>query len=278
MQADLFSNAVQQIDLPNADIRYCSDFLSDHQQLYQQLQQQLHWQQDTIAMYGKQLAIPRLNCWYGDAQANYGYSGIALAPQPWTVLLQQLKTAVDNFIETTDLRYRAFNSVLGNYYRDQRDSVAWHSDDERELGEQPVIASLSFGESRRFSLKHKYDSTLKPVHLELAPGSLLIMAGQTQSHWQHQVPKSSRPCNGRINLTFRQVAATGVVQQGPHSVEGKDTVPGNVQGTVQSTVQRNSRDTGRGTAQDDQKYSARNNHQTSEFQTSIRPHRGNNGA
>jgi len=207
MQPDLFSNTVQPIDLPNADIRYYGDFLSDHQPIYQQLQQQLHWQQDTIAMYGKQLVIPRLNCWHGDAQADYGYSGIALKPQPWTALLQQLKTKVERFITATDLHYRAFNSVLGNYYRDQHDSVAWHSDDEQELGEQPLIASLSFGDSRRFSLKHKYDSSIKPVHIELAPGSLLIMAGQTQSHWQHQVAKSSRPCGGRINLTFRQVAA-----------------------------------------------------------------------
>jgi len=206
MQPDLFSNAVQPIDLPNADIRYCSDFLGEHQHIYQQLQQQLHWQQDTIAMYGKQLAVPRLNCWHGDAAADYGYSGIVLKPQPWTELLQQLRSDVENYIASTDLQQRTFNSVLGNYYRDQRDSVAWHSDDERELGEQPLIASLSFGDSRRFSLKHKYDNSIKPVHIELAPGSLLIMAGQTQSHWLHQVPKSSRPCGGRINLTFRQVA------------------------------------------------------------------------
>lgn len=205
MQNDLFSEVDTgtitgtDLRLQDAIVRYYPDFVENHDIVYRQLLSELCWQQDTIDMYGKSVLIPRLNAWHGDANARYGYSGIALQPAAWTPLLSSLKKSLENFLECR------FNSVLANYYRHENDSVAWHSDDERELGFQPVIASLSFGQTRRFSLKHKFDRAIKIAHVDLQGGSLLFMGGDTQSHWRHQVAKMTAPCEGRINLTFRHV-------------------------------------------------------------------------
>jgi alkylated DNA repair dioxygenase AlkB len=101
----------------------------------------------------------------------------------------------------------SFNSVLLNYYRDHRDSMGFHSDDERELGPRPTIASLSLGEERTFILKSKADKSLRPVRLKLNSGSLLVMKGDTQTNWKHAIHKETRPCGPRINLTFRYIHA-----------------------------------------------------------------------
>ncbi len=199
-QQDFFSSAVNNLALPNAEVRYYPDFIEHEEALFEQLVTEICWQQDTLEMYGKPIPIPRLNAWYGDAGADYSYSGIYLRPLVWTPLLSSLKANVESFLNSR------FNSMLANFYRDQNDSVAWHSDDEKELGYQPLIASLSFGQSRRFSLRHKSDPALNTVHMELEGGSLLVMAGETQSHWQHQVAKLTAPCEGRVNLTFRHVS------------------------------------------------------------------------
>ncbi|WP_371188474.1 alpha-ketoglutarate-dependent dioxygenase AlkB [Thalassotalea maritima] len=165
--------------------------------LYQQLEQSLDWQQGHIKMFGKVIAIPRLQAWYGDDQAFYRYSGVTMHPLPWTPLLWQLK-------ELCEQTCRApFNSTLANYYRHQQDSMGWHSDNEKELGSAPVIASLSFGQARRFCLKHK--SSGERFEILLQSGSLLIMQGQLQQQWQHALPKSSKAMQGRINLTYRYV-------------------------------------------------------------------------
>ncbi len=152
-------------------------------------------------MYGKAVPIPRMNVWYGDAGSAYSYSGLDLSPIPWTPLLLRLKNQLEDFLNTR------FNSVLANHYRDGNDGVAWHSDDEPELGATPLIASLSLGATRRFSLRSRIDSTEPPSHSELAGGSLLVMAGETQRCWQHQIPKTKKPVAGRINLTYRTVHA-----------------------------------------------------------------------
>lgn len=165
-------------------------------QYYQQLQH-LPWQQDTLLLHGREVKIPRLQAWFSDEGLGYAYSGLALQPQPLTPALRQLQHDVQRLSEAD------FNSVLANYYRCGKDSVAWHSDDEAELGENPLIASLSFGSTRTFSLKHKHSGRL--LKLDLPPGSLLIMAGCLQHHWLHQLAKTRRQLAGRINLTFRQI-------------------------------------------------------------------------
>ena len=134
---------------------------------------------------------------YGDEGVSYTYSGLTLPTMRWTPLLQRIK---DDLEQATGHR---FNSVLLNYYRDQNDSMGWHSDDEAALGPQPVIALLSFGATREFKLKHKTRADLKPVRLDLTDGSLLLMAGLTQRCWKHAVDKTRTTIGARINLTFR---------------------------------------------------------------------------
>jgi alkylated DNA repair dioxygenase AlkB len=200
MQQNLFTEEPAALDLPDADVRYYPDFIENSSVIYHALLEEITWQQDTIQMYGRPVLIPRMNAWYGDAEAHYGYSGLKLTPHSWTPSLLSLKVLVEEFLQQN------FNSVLANYYRDANDSVAWHADDEPELGLKPVIASLSFGATRRFSLRRKSAGRAAPVHIELAPGSLLVMAGDTQKFWHHQLAKNNQPVAGRINLTYRLIA------------------------------------------------------------------------
>jgi len=155
------------------------------------------WRQEQITVYGKPYLQPRLSAWFGDL--GYGYSGIRLQPLPWTSLLQQLRQRVEG------LTGCEFNSVLLNYYRDGNDSMGLHSDNERELGRRPAIASLSLGATRDFVLKHRFRKDLKTVKLPLAAGSLLLMQGDTQQYWRHGINKLRRACGPRINLTFRKI-------------------------------------------------------------------------
>jgi alkylated DNA repair dioxygenase AlkB len=157
------------------------------------------WRAENIVVWGRTYAQPRLIAWYGDVGMIYTYSGIQLTPLPWTRTLLDIKKRVEA-VAGTD-----FNSVLLNYYRDHRDSMGLHSDDEPELGERPILASLSLGEERTFILKHKRDKALKPVCLKLASGSLLLMKGDTQRYWKHGIDKETRPCGPRVNLTFRRI-------------------------------------------------------------------------
>jgi len=157
------------------------------------------WRAEKIVVWGRTYPQPRLIAWYGDVGKNYTYSGIKLEPLAWTHTLLDIKSRIE-VVAGTD-----FNSVLLNYYRDQRDSMGLHSDDEPELGERPILASLSLGEERTFILKHKRDKTLKPVRLKLASGSILLMKGDTQRYWKHGIDKETRPCGPRVNLTFRRI-------------------------------------------------------------------------
>jgi alkylated DNA repair dioxygenase AlkB len=154
------------------------------------------WQQDTIKMFGKSIPLPRLTAWYGDEGKSYTYSGIEQHPEPWTPILSRIKERVEEIAEVT------FNSVLLNLYRDGKDSVSWHSDDEPALGQNPIIASVSFGSIRRFKFKHKHDQKQK-ADIDLTPGSLLLMKGETQHYWFHQIAKTTKDVTPRINLTFR---------------------------------------------------------------------------
>ncbi|ASC73576.1 hypothetical protein XM38_045450 [Halomicronema hongdechloris C2206] len=193
----LNSEPCQRHQLPDGELFYYPQWVSDPPSLFEHLQQTIPWRQDWISLYGKRHPLPRLTAWYGDPGAAYTYSGIAMAPQPWTPTLARLKAALESVAGVP------FNSVLLNYYRHGRDSMGWHSDDEPELGPNPVIASLSLGGSRRFVLRHKSKPQLAKLDLTLASGSLLIMAAATQHHWQHRVPKTTKPVAPRINLTFR---------------------------------------------------------------------------
>ncbi|WP_163834268.1 alpha-ketoglutarate-dependent dioxygenase AlkB family protein [Spartinivicinus ruber] len=163
----------------------------------------IDWRQEPIKLFGRECIQPRLTAWFGDAEAHYCYSGLQLSPLPWCPVLVEIKQVVEQAVNTS------FNSVLLNFYRNGADSMGWHSDDEPELGSQPLIASISFGAERDFVMRHKQYKTngLKPITLPLASGSCLVMAGTTQQCWQHQLPKRSvrKIPDGRVNLTFRSV-------------------------------------------------------------------------
>ena len=187
--------------LPGADLLFDPAFLptSEAGRLLAQLTEEVAWEQRSIRLFGQEVPQPRLTAWYGDPAARYTYSGLSWEPRPWTPALLNLRHRLE---AATSAR---FNSVLLNHYRDGRDSMGWHSDDEPELGPAPAIASLSLGATRRFRLRPRAGLAHPPFGLDLPHGSLLLMRGPTQQHWQHALPKTARPVGPRLNLTFRWV-------------------------------------------------------------------------
>ena len=191
----------ERLELIDADLRLWRnvDLGEDHERLRDRLIGECAWRQQEITLFGKTHAQPRLSAWYGDL--GYRYSGIRHQPAAWTETLQTLRERVQA------LSGQEFNSVLLNYYRNGNDRMGMHSDDETELGERPVIASLSLGEPRCFLLRHRSRNDLDTIKLPLPGGSLLLMQGETQRHWRHGI-NSERRCRGaRINLTFRRILA-----------------------------------------------------------------------
>ena len=166
--------------------------------LLQTLIVETQWTQPVVRMGAKTLLSPRLAAWHGDPEAVYTYSGARNIPSCWTETLQQIRTQLERSVGVQ------FNSVLLNYYRNGEDSMGWHRDNERELGPQPLIASISLGEKRRFLMQHVKDKHLR-WKADLESGSALIMAGQTQKYWRHSLPKSKSRNQPRINLTFRRI-------------------------------------------------------------------------
>jgi len=166
----------------------------------QNLLHNLAWQSEQIYIYGRWLPVPRLMAWYGDQGADYRYSGVDHQPLPWTKELLALKKDVEAVCR------QPFNSVLANLYRDGRDSMGCHADNEKELGANPLIASLSFGETRLLRFRHNRNRMT--VDIELSHGDLLIMAGELQHHWRHELPKTRQAKQPRINLTFRRIVST----------------------------------------------------------------------
>lgn len=164
--------------------------------LMERLVAQTSWRTETVTVFGRQHLQPRLTAWHGDK--SYRYSGLTLAPQPWTPLLLDVRRAVEQ------ASTYSFNSVLLNYYRDGRDCMGMHADDEPELGPAPAIASLSLGAVRDFTLKHRRSG--RTLKLALASGSLLLMAGALQANWLHGIARTARPTAPRLNLTFRNIA------------------------------------------------------------------------
>lgn len=187
------------LQMPDADVSMFRMFFSraESDLFFLSLLNQTRWRQDKIRIYGKQIDLPRLTAWYGDPGKSYSYSGISMDPYPWTETLREIKSRVDGEAQVR------FNSVLLSLYRNGNDSLSWHQDDEPELGEDPVIASVSFGATRSFQFRYKPDKNVHKVSVDLTHGSLLIMKGPTQRFWMHQVPKTAKPVAPRINLTFR---------------------------------------------------------------------------
>lgn len=206
-QIDIFGNAT--IQTPNNNFKEGLNYIqngeffisknffskSESDQFLQSLRKNIEWKQESMNMYGKQINFPRLTAWYGDNDKPYSFSGIKLAPLTWNEDLLSIKNKIE------PISKNEFNSVLLNLYRDGNDSISWHTDAEKELGVNPVIASVNFGATRKFQLRHI--KTNEKIEIELTNGSLLVMQGELQHFWQHQVPKTSKPVGERINLTFR---------------------------------------------------------------------------
>lgn len=195
------SRVFEKIKFKDGEVWFMPNFMpiEKAKEYFRILQKTINWKQEEIKMYGKVYPVPRQTAWYGYAGFNYSYSGIQCNPEPWTKELLDVKKVIEHFIPEPD-----FNSVLLNLYRDGNDKVSWHSDDEKELGLNPVIASVSIGAQRRFDIKHKTDKSQK-LQLELPSGSLVVMLGELQHNWLHQIPVQKRIKEPRINLTFRTI-------------------------------------------------------------------------
>lgn len=205
---DLFNQTPKErefkkIILKDGEVWYMENFipLDKANSYFKNFVETINWRQEDIKMYGKTYPVPRKTAWYGYEGFNYKYSGILCNPEPWTKELLGIKRVIESFLPESD-----FNSVLLNLYRDGSDKVSWHADDEKGLGINPLIASVSLGATRRFDLKHKTDPDEK-LQLELAPGSLVIMKGALQHNWLHQIPVQKRITDSRINLTFRTIVS-----------------------------------------------------------------------
>lgn len=185
-------------DLPNAEIEYHGNFFDTEQAnlLFDKLKTEIPWQQDNITVYGKSYPQPRLTALFGNEGKPYSYSNIIMQPHLWNPLTTFIKEKVE------EITNEKFTTVLLNLYRDGKDSNGWHADNEKELGRNPVIASVSFGATRPFYLKHNTIDNQR-LKIDLSHGSLLVMKGETQHFWKHQIAKTAKPIGERINLTFR---------------------------------------------------------------------------
>jgi len=194
--------SLETLSLVDADITFDPRWLDEAEadRLLHGLRDVIAWENHRIRLFGREHASPRLSCWIGDPGTAYRYSGALFEPRSWPSLLRPLR---ERLCETLGV---GFNSVLANLYRDGRDRMGWHSDDEPELGAAPVIASMSLGATRRFALKHRRDPQQK-LAIELPHGSLLVMAGATQRNYRHALPRTAKPVGERINLTFRRIRA-----------------------------------------------------------------------
>lgn len=192
---------MMRINLPDADITLFENFFSivESNEYLQKLLNEINWRHDKIKIFGKEIFQPRLTALYGDEGLEYTYSGLRMQPEPWNYPLSFIKNRIENIAGV------AFTTCLLNLYRDGKDSMGWHQDNEKELGKNPIIASVSFGAMRNFQLKHIHQHQLGTITIPLGHGSLLLMKGPTQHFWKHQIPKTKKPLSARINLTFRRL-------------------------------------------------------------------------
>lgn len=189
--------------MPDADVSilYEIETPTDYETMLAKLISETVWRQESVKIYGKEYQQPRLVALYGDSGKKYDYSGISLRPLPWTNLLLEVKRRVE---ECAD---ESFNAVFLNLYRDHNDSMGFHSDDEKELGREPTIVSVTFGATRVFRMKHKFRSDVPIQKIPLSSGTVLLMKGKTQHFWKHGINKQTEPCGPRVNLTFRTIFA-----------------------------------------------------------------------
>lgn len=203
MPSDLFTAAgpptLEWLELGDSRLGLMNGFVDDHDRFYQALVDTLVWEQPSVQLYGKRHRVPRLTAFYGDEGVEYCYSGVTHRATGWPSSLQTLGARIDTLVQSR------FNTVLLNWYRDGGDTMGFHADDERSLGPNPVIASVSLGASRRFVIKPRNPALKNRRELILPGGSLLVMAGSFQREWLHAVPAEKGVSAGRINLTFRQV-------------------------------------------------------------------------
>lgn len=197
---NLFQEEPIHLNLPDAEFIYYPNFFTKEKAdlFLETLLNETPWQHDEITIFGKKILQPRLTALYGNEGKSYGYSNIVMHPHSLNNTLTYIKDKIENTIE------EHFTTVLLNLYRNEKDSNGWHSDNEKELGNDPIIASLSFGEERVFQIKHNTNKDVKQSIL-LQHGSLLIMKNGAQIHYKHQIPKASKPKKPRINLTFRKI-------------------------------------------------------------------------
>lgn len=199
-QLSFFAEAGRSKGLPIELLEYHPNFISaeESDMLLAKFIADTPWKQSTQKMWDMEYLTPRLTSWHGDIGTHYSVSGRISTPNPWTTELLQLKAMVKL------LAGIHFNSVLLNYYRDGNDSVAWHSDRERVLGKNPIIASVSFGQVRSFDIRNKIDHG-EHYSVKLEHGSFLLMNAGLQEHWGHRIAKSTKAMKARVNLTFRVV-------------------------------------------------------------------------
>jgi len=200
-EADSLDLQVKRIPLPDADVQLFSECFGaeENGRFLDRLLSEIRWQQDYLTFYGREIALPRLTAWYGDRGKNYTYSHITMKPHPWSELLLTIKARVEAVSRAE------YNSVLLNLYRSGADGVSWHQDNEPELGDDPVIASVSFGAIRIFQMRHLIRKDIPRVDIPLFDGSLLVMRGSTQKFWQHKISKTQKTVGARVNLTFRYI-------------------------------------------------------------------------
>lgn len=198
----LFEDGPIRLPMAEADVVFYPRFFEPEkaEELFRRLQSEIPWRQVSIKLYGKTIPVPRLTAWHGDPGVSYTYSKLTLNAEPWTPALLEIRDRLKE-LDATD-----FNGVLLNSYRNGNDGMSWHSDDEPELGPNPVIASVNFGGVRRFQFRHRLRRN-ETAAIDLTPGSCLMMRGETQTFWLHQIPKTKKSCEPRINLTFRHIFA-----------------------------------------------------------------------
>ncbi|MBT0812567.1 alpha-ketoglutarate-dependent dioxygenase AlkB [Litoribacter ruber] len=183
------------------EVYYPSIFTPEESKRYfSLLREHVKWEHRAIQLFGKKVMQPRLTALYGNSDVPYKYSGLELQPLPMTKELFEIQERIGSQVQSS------FTHVLLNYYRDGNDSMGWHRDNEKSLGVDPAIASVSFGAARKFLLR-RYENKQEKVQVLLEDGSLVLMKGSTQTYWEHSLPKSTRIAEGRINLTFRSLTA-----------------------------------------------------------------------
>ncbi|MCM8533560.1 MAG: alpha-ketoglutarate-dependent dioxygenase AlkB [Lentisphaeraceae bacterium] len=200
IQAELFGEQPQTLNLNEGKLLLYRNFFELNQSLnlFDEITQNTSWEQSRIHMFGKDILIPRLNAWYADTGKDYGYSGVHLQRNNWNLVLAAIKRQIESELNLS------FNSALLNLYRDGEDSVDWHADDEKELGRNPTIASISLGQERKFSIRHKTNKRDK-LSFVLPHNSLLIMKDNLQHIYEHKVPKEISISKPRLNITFRKI-------------------------------------------------------------------------